>query len=334
MTMRAQDRGHRDRGVLPARRRAHREGRVLHQHPAAAAVAPPGGRAARGRARRPVVHLPPRPPDQGEAGSLRRGDGPAHPGSHLGLPGERRARRTRRRSRPRGDQRLGRRREAAVVVRAAQRRRIDRLRLLDLLRERMGLGLACEPAGSVQPRLGRPRRQAVERAQGAGLVGCGPGHVVGHDIADFTADKPPNYQPPERRDRPGGPVRHRPVHHAGRRQGLAVRARRIGGRPAAPRTTSRRTRHSPTCCTARTATGAAGGRVQAPGQPDATQRRRAGRRVFPYVATTYRLTEHHTAGGMAGGCPTCPSCSPSSSARSRPGSPPSAAWSTWAGPPS
>ena len=39
--------GHQDRGVLHARRRAHREGRQLHQHPAHAAVAPHRGRARR-----------------------------------------------------------------------------------------------------------------------------------------------------------------------------------------------------------------------------------------------------------------------------------------------
>ena len=64
-------RGHRHRGLLPARRRAHREERLVHQHPADAAVAPRGGRAGRRRAQRPVVHLPPRPPDPGEAGRLR-----------------------------------------------------------------------------------------------------------------------------------------------------------------------------------------------------------------------------------------------------------------------
>ena len=40
-------RGHPDRGVLPALRRPHREGRLLHQHPATAAVARKGVRAAR-----------------------------------------------------------------------------------------------------------------------------------------------------------------------------------------------------------------------------------------------------------------------------------------------
>ena len=64
-------RGHRHRGLLPARRRAHREGRQLHQHPAAAAVAPSGRRAGRRCPQRPVVHLPPRTPDPGQAGRLR-----------------------------------------------------------------------------------------------------------------------------------------------------------------------------------------------------------------------------------------------------------------------
>ena len=36
-----------------------------------------------------------------------------------------------------------------------------------------------------------------------------------------------------------------------------------------------------------------------PGQPVATRRRRSRSDVFPYVFTTYRLTEHHTAGGMS-----------------------------------
>ena len=57
--------------------RPHREGRHLHQHPAAAAVAPQGGRAAGRLPLGAVVHLPPRPPDPGEAGRLDRAAGPA-----------------------------------------------------------------------------------------------------------------------------------------------------------------------------------------------------------------------------------------------------------------
>ena len=51
--------GHPDRGLPDAGRRAHREGRALHQHAAAAAVARQGDRAARRRALGAVVHAPP-----------------------------------------------------------------------------------------------------------------------------------------------------------------------------------------------------------------------------------------------------------------------------------
>ena len=63
------------------------------------------------------------------------------------------------------------------------------------------------------------------------------------------------YRPARRRHRARTRSRgDRPVHHAGRRQGLAVRPGRPGRRPAARRTTSRRSRRSPTRCTASSAT--------------------------------------------------------------------------------
>ena len=37
----------------------------------------------------------------------------------------------------------------------------------------LGLGVACEPAGYVQPRLRRSRRKAMEREEKVGVVGCG-----------------------------------------------------------------------------------------------------------------------------------------------------------------
>ena len=197
---RAAHRGHRHRGVLPARRRAHREVRQLHQHPAAAAVAPSGRRAGRRRPQRPVVHLPPRAPDPGEAGRLHRRGGPAGAGPHLGLP-DRRARRTSRtptRCWPRS---------TAGTPTARRCRRTPQLtddgstacgcwiycgvyadgvnqaarrtpwRQQNLGGPGLGLGVAGEPAHPLQPGLGRPRRQAVERAQGAGLVGRGTAAV-------------------------------------------------------------------------------------------------------------------------------------------------------------
>ena len=41
-----------------------------------------------------------------------------------------------------------------------------------------------------------PRGQALVRAQGARLVGRRAAPWVGHDVPDFEADKPPDYQPP------------------------------------------------------------------------------------------------------------------------------------------
>ena len=59
------------------------------------------------------------------------------------------------------------------------------------------------------------------------------GKWTGHDNADFVADRPPSYRPAAGRHRGGRDLRHRPVHPAGRRQGLAVRPGGRGGRPAA-----------------------------------------------------------------------------------------------------
>ncbi len=59
------------------------------------------------------------------------------------------------------------------------------------------------------------------------------GKWAGHDIADFVADRPPSYRPRRRRPRGGRDLRDRRVHHAGRREGVAVRAGRAGRRPAA-----------------------------------------------------------------------------------------------------
>ena len=98
----------------------------------------------------------------------------------------------------------------------------------------------------------------------------------------------------------GGAVGHRPVHHAGRRQGVAVRAGRPHRRAAARALRAAGVAVRQPALRAAAQPGAAGacrsctrttGSSRATAQPGAD--------VFPFVATTYRLTEHHTAGGMS-----------------------------------
>ncbi len=161
------------------------------------------------------------------------------------------------RGRAAADQRLRRRhRQGRQQLPRAQGRRLHRLRLLDLLRRlrgrgepgraphaalgagpvrrRVGLDVAREPPRALQPRLGRPGRQAVERAQEARLVGRGQGRVD-RATTSRTSRRPPHagHVPPKGSTGRRGPARRRRVHHAGRRQGLAVRAERRAGRAAA-----------------------------------------------------------------------------------------------------
>ena len=81
-----------------------------------------------------------------------------------------------------------------------------------------------------------PRRRPTARRGASERSSCGgtrtQGSWTGHDVPDFEADKAPTTGRPGRH-RLAGALGHRPVHHAGRRQGLAVRARRGGRRPAA-----------------------------------------------------------------------------------------------------
>ena len=185
-------------------------------------MAPHGGRPAGRRAQRPVVHLPPRPPDPGEAGRVRRRDGPAAPGPDLGLPGARQPGRTGCRRGARGDQRPGRRQAAAGRLHRAQGRRLDGLRLVDLLRRprggqnrppaarpgrdrlgraRVGLGVAGEQARPVQPRVRRPRGQARGATAKA---------LVWWDVGEQQVDRPRRprlrpHRPPGYRPAPGRP---------------------------------------------------------------------------------------------------------------------------------
>ena len=163
----------------------------------------------------------------------------------------------------------------------------------------VGLGVADEPAHPLQPRLGRPGRQAVERAQGLRLVGRGAGHL---DRARRTRTSRPTSRPTTGRPRArtaqdaiagddpfimqadGKAWLYAPAGLAGRPAAGALRA---GG---VARSTTRSTASRPT----RPAKVYA--REDNPYQPSGS---RPGSDVFPYVFTTYRLTEHHTAGGMS-----------------------------------
>ncbi len=141
----------------------------------------------------------------------------------LALRRARRVPRARRRGGPQGDQRLhGRRRQAGLRVRRAQGRRLDRVRLLDLLRRLQGLGqpgpaarprrragprgrlglarvglrLADEPAHPLQPRLGQARtaRPWSERKKYV-WWDAEEGKWTGYDVPDFPVDKAPDYRP-------------------------------------------------------------------------------------------------------------------------------------------
>ena len=204
------------------------------------------------------------------------GDGPADPGPHLGLPdrGDRRTSRTPTRSWPRstaGTPTASRsRRTPSSNPTARPRRLLDLLRCpgrrgepgrppqarpgAELGRQRVGLGLARQPPGALQPGVGRPGRQAVERAQGPGLVGRGERQV---DRARHTrTSSPTGRRPTGRRKAPPGwrrsPASTRSSCRPTARPGCSPRPAWWTAR--CPRTTSRRNRRCPTCSTASSTT--------------------------------------------------------------------------------
>ena len=163
----------------------------------------------------------------------------------------------------------------------------------DLVAPEWGWAWPAEPPDPLQPRVGRPGRQAVERAQDASLVGRRRRQWTGADIPDFAATTAPDYVPPDgarRRTRSAATSRSSCRPTAGR--GCSRRPGSPTGR--CRRTTSRR---SPLWTTRSTASRRTRRQERYVHRPTATTRCRA--EVFPYVFTTYRLTEHHTAGGMS-----------------------------------
>ena len=166
------------------------------------------------------------------------------------------------------------------------------------VRVRVGLDVADEPAGALQPRVGRPAGPAVERAQEADLVGRrDSGEWTGHDVPDFEKTKPPDYRPPEgavgvealRGDDPfimqadgkawlfapngllDGPL---PTHYEPHESPVRNALYAQQGNPARK----------------------VYGRADNPSNPSPPE---AHGEVFPFVFTAARLTEHHTAGGMS-----------------------------------
>ncbi len=197
----------------------------------------------------------------------------------------------------------------------------------------VGLGLAGEPAHPLQPRVRRPRGQAVVGAQGVRVVGRG-GRAAGPGRTTRTSSptSAPDYVPEEdaraaaRRCAATSRSSCRPTGWAGCSRPPA------GGRPAAHPLRAAGVAGREPALRAASATRRASD-YQRPENPYNPTAGEPGSEVFPYVMTTYRLTEHHTAGGDDAHAPLPrPSSSRSSSARSPRSWRPSAASSTagWA----
>ncbi len=123
------------------------------------------------------------------------------------------------------------------------------------------------------------------------------GKWTGEDVPDFQVDKRPDYVPPEGSKAQDAIAGMHPFIMQAGRPGLALRALRGWSTARCRRTTSRTSRPSRTRSTGsnrtrhgRSSTDRGIDRNPSNGRPG------AGR--YPYVMTTYRLTEHHTAGGM------------------------------------
>ncbi|MBJ7609658.1 MAG: 4Fe-4S dicluster domain-containing protein [Candidatus Dormibacteraeota bacterium] len=97
----------------------------------------------------------------------------------------------------------------------------------------MGLGVAAQPQDALQPRLGRPRRQTVERAQAIRVVGRGPAALDRRGRSRLPCRQAAELPSSAGHRRPRRARRRRSLHHAGRREGLAVRPQWPARRAAA-----------------------------------------------------------------------------------------------------
>ena len=159
------------------------------------------------------------------------------------------------------------------------------------------LGVAGQPAHALQPGVGRPVREAVVGAQAVPVVGRGRRPVDRARRARLPGDDPPDYRPPDGAEAEDavagtdpfimqgdglgwlfapsglvdGPL---PTHYEPHESPVANPLYAQQSNPVRKEIARRGNRYNPTA-----------------GRPGAD--------VFPYVITTYRLTEHHTAGGMS-----------------------------------
>ena len=121
---------------------------------------------------------------------------------------------------------------------------------------------------------------------------------TGHDVPDFVPDKRPDYQPPEGADGPEALSGTEPfIMQADGRAGSTRRPASSTAR--CRRTTSRRTPRSEPALPRSSATRSAGWSTRRSNRYHPDPAGEPGADVFPFVVTTYRLTEHFTAGGMS-----------------------------------
>ena len=190
-------------------------------------------------------------------------------------------------------------------VHRAEGRRLDRRRLLDLHRGASPTASTRPPGASpARSRTGSPPSGAGPgRRTGASSTTAPPptrragrgasarrtsggtrstGEWTGHDVPDFEKTKPPSYRPPSGASGVGRARRRRPVHHAGRREGLAVRAGRRCWTARCRPTTSRPSRR---CATRSTDSRPTRPARSTAGRTTRSTRARRSRTatVFPYV---------------------------------------------------
>jgi formate dehydrogenase major subunit len=123
------------------------------------------------------------------------------------------------------------------------------------------------------------------------------GRWTGHDVADFVADRPPSYRPPEGATGVDAISGIDPfILQADGKGWLFAPAGVLDGPLPAHYEPQESPFDNPLYGQQRNPVREIIRHRQNPLQPSGTE---PGAEVFPYVATTYRLTEHHTAGGMS-----------------------------------